>query len=105
MDFRIRLEQTVKAFKIVLKIFKIEPLSMKYNKEKAAEEVMEALNFSNSKIRDYLIEKNIEEMKIILRSYDPADLNMLSEISLSYEQYEICQAVRDILKEKKIKDV
>jgi hypothetical protein len=50
------------------------------------------------------MEKNVEGMKIILRDYPANDLNMLSEIAISYEQYEICQAVRDTLKEKGIKE-
>ncbi len=56
---------------------------MNYNKERAVEEVLEGLYFSSSKIRDYLMENNIEEMKIILRDYAANDLNMLSEIAIS----------------------
>ncbi len=71
-----------------------------YYQDDAEDDVLEALLFSNSEIRRFLREKNIEEMKIILREYDSKDLSMLCEIAITYEEYEICAAARDILQER-----
>lgn len=67
------------------------------------EDVFKALTFSESKIRDYLREKDVEGMKSIFRGYSSMDLKMFSDIAISYELYEVCRAVKDILQERKNK--
>lgn len=62
--------------------------------------VLDALNFSNSNIRQYLAQKDIEEMKTILRHFDSLDLHILSSIAIEYEEYEVCQSIKDIFNER-----
>jgi hypothetical protein len=55
------------------------------------------------KLRVFLRGKNINEMKEVLRELDETSLNLLCEMSLPHEDYEICQAVHEVLDEKKEK--
>jgi hypothetical protein len=54
-----------------------------------------------SKLRLFLKGKSTEEIKEILRELDEPSLNMLCEMSLPEEDYEICQAVQEVLAESK----
>jgi hypothetical protein len=73
---------------------------MNYSGEESLQEVLQALNFSNSKIRTCLNEKNAAEVRTVLIDYSSFDLRMLSEIAIRYEQYEICQTVKEILEQR-----
>ena len=53
-----------------------------------------------SKLRLFLKGKSKEEVKEILRELDAPSLNLLCEMSLPEEDYEICQAVKEVLEEK-----
>jgi hypothetical protein len=53
-----------------------------------------------SKLRIFLKDKNHEEIKDVLRELDAPSLNVLCEMSLPDEDYEICHAVQEVLKEK-----
>jgi hypothetical protein len=53
-----------------------------------------------SKLRVFLKGKNKEEVKDVLRELDRPSLEMLCEMSLPEEDYEICQAVKEVLDEK-----
>ena len=53
-----------------------------------------------SKLRVFLKGKNMEEIKEVLRELDKSSLHVLCEMSLPDEDYEICQAVQEVLKEK-----
>lgn len=52
-----------------------------------------------SKLRLFLKGKNKTEMKEILRELDASSLHVLCEMSLPDEDYEICQAVQEVLEE------
>lgn len=54
-----------------------------------------------SKLRLFLKGKDKDDMKEILRELDPASLHVLCEMSLPEEDYEICQAVQEVLQESK----
>jgi hypothetical protein len=54
-----------------------------------------------SKLRLFLKNKTKTEIKEVLRELDEPALNMLCEMSLPEEDYEICQAVIEVLDEKK----
>jgi hypothetical protein len=54
-----------------------------------------------SKLRLFLKGKNKVEMKEILRELDKSSLHILCEMSLPDEDYEICQAVQEVLSEHK----
>ena len=54
-----------------------------------------------SKLRLFLKGKDKEDMKEILRELDPSSLHVLCEMSLPDEDYEICQAVQEVLQEHK----
>jgi hypothetical protein len=53
-----------------------------------------------SKLRVFLKGKNMEEIKEVLRELDKPSLHVLCEMSLPDEDYEICQAVQEVLHEK-----
>jgi hypothetical protein len=53
-----------------------------------------------TKLRVFLKGKDKEEVKDILRELDNASLHLLCEMSLPEEDYEICQAVKEVLDEK-----
>ena len=53
-----------------------------------------------SKLRIFLKGKDKEQIKDILRELDKGSLNLLCEMSLPEEDYEICQAVQEVLHEK-----
>ncbi len=53
-----------------------------------------------SKLRLFLKGKSKEEVKEILRELDKPSLDLLCEMSLPDEDYEICQAVKEVLEEK-----
>jgi hypothetical protein len=53
-----------------------------------------------SKLRIFLKGKNKEEVKDVLRELDKQSLHLLCEMSLPDEDYEICQAVQEVLNEK-----
>ena len=53
-----------------------------------------------SKLRLFLKGKSKEEVKEILRELDKPSLDLLCEMSLPEEDYEICQAVKEVLEEK-----
>jgi hypothetical protein len=52
-----------------------------------------------SKLRIFLKGKSKEEIKNVLRELDRASLHVLCEMSLPEEDYEICQAVKEVLEE------
>lgn len=52
-----------------------------------------------NKLRQFLNGKHKEEMKTILRELDKSSLHVLCEMSLPDEDYEICQAVQEVLAE------
>jgi hypothetical protein len=54
-----------------------------------------------SKLRLFLKGKEKHEIKEVLRELDEPSLNMLCEMSLPEEDYEICQAVQEVLLEKR----
>jgi hypothetical protein len=54
-----------------------------------------------SKLRLFLKGKSKEEIKEVLRELDEPSLHMLCEMSLPEEDYEICQAVQEVLNEHK----
>jgi hypothetical protein len=54
-----------------------------------------------SKLRLFLKGKSKAEMKEILRELDATSLRLICEMSLPEEDYEICQAVHEILEENK----
>ena len=54
-----------------------------------------------SKLRLFLKGKDKEEIKEVLRELDRASLDLLCEMSLPEEDYEICAAVQEVLAEKK----
>lgn len=51
------------------------------------------------KLRLFLKGKDKEDMKVILRELDKNSLHVLCEMSLPDEDYEICQAVQEVLNE------
>jgi hypothetical protein len=53
-----------------------------------------------SKLRLFLKGKNKDEVKDVLRELDKPSLQLLCEMSLPDEDYEICQAVKEVLEEK-----
>jgi hypothetical protein len=53
-----------------------------------------------TKLRIFLKGKDKEQVKDILRELDTASLHLLCEMSLPEEDYEICQAVQEVLHEK-----
>lgn len=53
-----------------------------------------------SKLRLFLKGKDKEDMKEILRELDRSSLHVLCEMSLPDEDYEICQAVQEVLNEQ-----
>ena len=53
-----------------------------------------------SKLRIFLKDKSHEEIKEVLRELDIPSLHVLCEMSLPEEDYEICHAVQEVLKEK-----
>jgi hypothetical protein len=57
-----------------------------------------------TKLRGFLKGKSIQEMKEVLRELDKTSLELLCEMSLPEEDYEICQAVMEVLSEKKKED-
>ncbi|WP_018614554.1 hypothetical protein [Segetibacter koreensis] len=73
--------------------------------DETIDDILETLLFSNSEIRRFLMEKNIEEIKIILSEYESKDLHTLCEAAIKYEEYEICCAVRDIIQERNNRSV
>ena len=54
-----------------------------------------------TKLRLFLKGKEKEDMKEILRELDKSSLHVLCEMSLPDEDYEICQAVQEVLSESK----
>ena len=72
---------------------------------KIEKEVLKALTFSNSDIRRFLVEKNFDNVKIFLRHFEPADLKMLSHIAIQYEEYELCQVIKELLTEEEQQEV
>jgi hypothetical protein len=54
-----------------------------------------------TKLRMFLKGKSKEDMKEILRELDKPSLIVLCEMSLPDEDYEICQAVQEVLDESK----
>lgn len=54
-----------------------------------------------TKLRLFLKGKQKEEIKEVLRELDKPSLDLLCEMSLPDEDYEICQAVQEVLAEKK----
>ena len=52
-----------------------------------------------TKLRLFLKGKDKEDMKVILRELDKSSLHVLCEMSLPDEDYEICQAVQEVLAE------
>jgi hypothetical protein len=52
-----------------------------------------------SKLRLFLKGKSKEEIKDVLRELDESSLNLLCEMSLPEEDYEICAAVQEVLAE------
>jgi len=52
-----------------------------------------------TKLRVFLKGKDKEQVKDILREFDKPSLNLLCELSLPEEDYEICQAVQEVLHE------
>jgi hypothetical protein len=56
-----------------------------------------------TKLRLFLKGKDKEDMKVILRELDASSLHVLCEMSLPDEDYEICQAVQEVLHEQKEK--
>lgn len=52
-----------------------------------------------NKLRLFLKGKDKEDMKRILRELDRSSLHVLCEMSLPDEDYEICQAVHEVLSE------
>jgi hypothetical protein len=57
-----------------------------------------------TKLRLFLKGKDKEDMKEILRELDSSSLHVLCEMSLPDEDYEICQAVQEVLKEQEKKE-
>jgi hypothetical protein len=53
-----------------------------------------------TKLHAFLKGKDMDEIKDILRELDKNSLHLLCEMSLPDEDYEICQAVQEVLKEK-----
>jgi hypothetical protein len=53
-----------------------------------------------SKLRLFLKGKSKPEIKEVLRELDKPSLQLLCEMSLPEEDYEICQAVKEVLEEK-----
>jgi hypothetical protein len=56
-----------------------------------------------NKLRQFLKGKDKEDMKTILRELDKSSLHVLCEMSLPDEDYEICQAVQEVLAEQNSK--
>jgi hypothetical protein len=52
------------------------------------------------KLHAFLKGKDHEQVKDILRELDKNSLHLLCEMSLPEEDYEICHAVQEVLKEK-----
>jgi hypothetical protein len=73
---------------------------MNYPNEESLQDVLEAFNLSNDRMRNFLNEINSEEVKTILTNCSSFDLRMLSDIAILYEQYEICQTVKEILHQR-----
>jgi hypothetical protein len=73
---------------------------MNYSNEESLQEVLEALNYADGQMRTLLNEINSEEAKTILAEYSSFDLRMLSDIAIRFEQYEVCQSVKDILQQR-----
>jgi len=53
-----------------------------------------------TKLRIFLKGKSKNEIKEVLRELDKASLHLICEMSLPEEDYEICQAVKEVLEEK-----
>jgi hypothetical protein len=58
-------------------------------------------NLVKARLRQFLKGRSHEEMKEILRELDKPSLQLLCEMSLPDEDYEICHAVQEVLAEKK----
>lgn len=57
----------------------------------------------HEKLRNYFNGKTVEEIKTILREEnDDESLRDLYELSLPVEDYEICQAIKEVAEEKGI---
>jgi len=52
-----------------------------------------------TRLRHFLKGRSKEDMKDVLRELDKASLQILCEMSLPDEDYEICQAVQEVLDE------
>jgi hypothetical protein len=52
-----------------------------------------------NRLRLFLKGKDKEDMKKVLRELDKSSLHVLCEMSLPDEDYEICQAVQEVLAE------
>src|SRR5689334_12794327 len=63
-------------------------------------QLMELDKLVKSKLRILLKGKNHEQIKEVLRELDASSLHMICEMSLPNEDYEICHAVQEVLKEK-----
>ena len=62
----------------------------------------EAIADVKVRMRQHLLEKPYEEMKTILKDYPDNELAVLCNIyDPEHEDYEICQAVAEILEERK----
>jgi hypothetical protein len=72
---------------------------------KIEQDVLKALTFSNSDIRRFLVEKNFDNVKIFLRHFEHPDLKMLSDIAIQYEEYELCQVIKELLSEEEPQEV
>ncbi len=53
-----------------------------------------------TKLRLFLKGKAMADVKDVLRELDKASLELLCELSLPEEDYEMCQAVKEVLEEK-----
>ena len=59
-----------------------------------------ALKFSNPIIRDCLINKDVVAIKQALRTCDSSDLELLFGLAIHYEEYEVCQCIKDIFSDR-----
>jgi len=70
--------------------------------DKAREEIIEHCNYIKSVVRKGLISMDKEELKSQLNSWKTETLEIVIKTldSIEEEDYEICQAVKDVLEER-----
>ncbi len=71
--------------------------------KRIGDRMVETQNIMKTKMLEYYKGKSIEEMKAEFRNMDDSILEFIcNEIAIDAEMYEICQAVKEVIEEKKL---